>query len=210
MCHDLNITKWRLFNNGDDCTLIVEESDLSKVGTQTIKSWFVEYGYTMKVDQIVRELELISFCQTSPVFEGPEDCDYIMCRNPRMALDKDLLTTKDASTEKKHNYYRDAISKCGLALAGHLPILGSFYHALGRNIGKIAKPIEMEFTGMDMLATGLTYKAQSIGAKTRMSFYIAFGVTPDEQEALEEFYDAQTCSWQEPTEVIRFGQPEHA
>jgi hypothetical protein len=34
--------------------------------------------------------------------------------------------------------------------------------------------------------------ARAISPETRLSFYLAFGITPDLQEALEVFYDTHT------------------
>lgn len=44
-------------------------------------------------------------------------------------------------------------------------------------------------SGMRMLAKGLESKAQAVADVTRASFFMAWGYTPDEQVALEKYYD---------------------
>jgi hypothetical protein len=41
---------------------------------------------------------------------------------------------------------------------------------------------------MTMMAKGLHPRYEEISAEARYSFFVAFGITPDEQEALEEYY----------------------
>jgi hypothetical protein len=41
---------------------------------------------------------------------------------------------------------------------------------------------------MTHMAKGLHPKETPISDDARYSFYVAFGITPDEQEALEEYY----------------------
>jgi len=45
---------------------------------------------------------------------------------------------------------------------------------------------------MDYLAHGMSHKYSTPSAESRVSFYIAFDYTPDEQEALERSYDRIT------------------
>ena len=210
LCVEKNIKTRRLFNNGDDCTLIIEREDLAKLPEAEIHRWFLEFGYSMKVEQVVDKIEQISFCQTSPIWEGPELNDYVMCRDPRIVLDKDLVTIKDASTVKGHDYYRRAIANSGLSLAGHLPVFTEFYRMMKRGTSETKQRREdEEISGMLMLSKNMAKRKGAIHPMTRLSFNEAFNMTPDEQHALEDYYSQQKCAFTEPQIVRTFGQPEH-
>jgi len=84
-CRAVGITKFRLANNGDDCVLIIEQRDYRK--TQTLDTWFLEMGFTMKREAPVKVFEEIEFCQTHPVWT-PDG--YVMVRNVLLAWQKML------------------------------------------------------------------------------------------------------------------------
>lgn len=59
-------------NNGDDVVLFVEQRDSSLVLDQ-LPQWFLEMGFTMKVEDPVFRLEHIEFCQMVPLEVKPGD-----------------------------------------------------------------------------------------------------------------------------------------
>lgn len=187
-------------NDGDDGVIFMEEEDLHHL--HDLKQWFYEIGFDMKIEKPVNELEHVEFCQCKPVFEGD---GYLMVRNPSRALKKDSLTTKDISSEKAWDYHRNAIASCGLALAGHMPVMSEFYQALKRGIHtKIRNATGLD-GGMYYLARGMearfsegkiggTYVASSnrpdteVESLVRWSFYRAFDISLTEQLNLENYY----------------------
>jgi len=46
-----------------------------------------------------------------------------------------------------------------------------------------------------MMAQGMEAKHQDITPETRLSFFKAFGVTPDEQVAMEDYYQTWSCDF---------------
>lgn len=174
-----------LANNGDDCTVIMERADLAQF-TTGLDQWFTEMGYTMKVEEAVDVFERIDFCQTSPVkvLGG-----YVMVRNPHKALTKDVHSVLPLRQGKMAFGWATAIGECGMSLTGAVPVYQEFYSAMlragrGRRIG--AHP-GLE-SGFVRLAEGMSRDYGPILPETRFSFWLAFGVTPDEQEALEAYY----------------------
>jgi hypothetical protein len=183
-------------DDGDDCILICERSDLHLF--DDLQPWFLEMGFQMARDEPVYELEKISFCQCHPVFVNGE---YRMVRDPRICLAKDLCYTVPLKDEQEWSERRNAISQCGIALAGDIPVLGSYYDCLGRNTSAGAS---LEVCGLSLLARGMTAKRAPPSDETRFSFYLAFGISPDRQVAIESVYDQLTLSYNEPIPVRSF------
>lgn len=178
MCKALGI-KARLANNGDDCMLICEKRHEARVRA-AIPGWFLLFGFVMEVEPSAYEFEQMEFCQSRPVWaEG-----WIMCRDPRKCVSKDLTSVLDLGTGAMK--WADAIGECGLALASGIPVLQEFYRLLKRSgkPGKAGAHPWME-SGFAMMAKGLEKRVRDISPESRVSFWRAFGILPDVQEALE-------------------------
>lgn len=171
-----------LANNGDDCVVIMERQDLHHC--DSIPVWFEEMGFTMKVEEPVYELEHVEFCQSRPVAVG--NC-YRMVRDPKVCLTKDLISVKNLSTESAWRYQCQAISDCGLAAFGDMPIFCEFYKMLDTGYHHKRKT-EFCTTGFEFQARGLHHEGGVISDLTRFSFYKAFDITPDMQIDMEELY----------------------
>ncbi len=67
----------------------------------------------------------------------------------------------------------------------------SMYMAMMREgrRSRMSEAVSME-SGAMFLAMRLDAKSREIDDNSRVSYFQAFGVTPDEQVALEEYYDA--------------------
>ena len=119
-----NRCKWRLANNGDDCVLIIERSDLPLISD--LVSWFSAMGYTMESEGVVGQFEHINFCQTKPVWTP---AGYKMVRNPASAIPKDIHSRCDLSRRDVFDLWCPCVHKGGLALAGDIPVYNTFYQA---------------------------------------------------------------------------------
>jgi hypothetical protein len=170
----------RLSNNGDDCVVICEKKDLHLLAG--IESYFEEFGFKLKREAPVEVFERIEFCQTQPVLVGDA---YRMVRNPHTAMSKDCLSLLPMESEEQFETWRDAIGTCGLELTRGVPVWESFYRAI--NAGKSRKGgIERVYdSGMGYLARGVKQDCVVTDA-SRVSFYLAFGVTPTVQRIAEE------------------------
>jgi hypothetical protein len=195
--------KGSLANNGDDCTVIFEKNDLLKF-QGGLESWFLEMGFTMKVEAPVYDIEGIEFCQTHPVFVAG---GYIMVRNFPKALSKDCLSLKQLDSPVVCKAWLDAVGQGGLSLTGGIPVYQDFYSSFIRastgmqvtrakqNSRRRKNSPDVELSnGMVWLSAGMKRKYQKILPETRLSFWIAFGVTPDEQIVLESVY--RESDWQ--------------
>lgn len=182
---------FRLINDGDDCVVLVERRHFQTLKS-TYKEWFRRAGFTMKLDGYTDVFEKISFCQSQPVFDGVR---WVMVRDPRVTLDKDNVSVKPIPDERTWLLQRKAIAQCGLALAGNIPVYGAFYSML--DVAGVAVERDLE-TGMDYLARGMEGGRRAVAPEARASYFMAFNITPDEQVALEEFYDTITLRYEKP------------
>lgn len=185
-----------LANNGDDCVVFMDKTDLARWRNDLMKDWFRGLGFTMKVERPVYELEQIEFCQTHPICV---DGHWRMVRKHKHAMAKDCICVKPLDAPRIFDAWRRAVGLAGLALTGGVPVQQSFYEALMRDSGsKVLKDIVLE-SGMMRLARGMHCKSSQVTAGTRYSYWLAFNVTPDEQIALERMMDRVTPRWTAPT-----------
>jgi hypothetical protein len=175
--------KHRLFNNGDDCVVIMSRRNLQRF-VEGLEEWFTEMGFTMKVEKPVTVFEQIEFCQTRPVFDGDT---YVMCRDPRVCMAKDSVALLPLEQGNMGRGWCTAIGECGLSLAGGLPILQDFYCAVLRaGDGVRIKSHPALESGFARMAVGMARRCKAITDATRISFWEAFGVLPSEQETYED------------------------
>lgn len=187
----------QLANNGDDCVVFLEQRNLARF-SDGLFQWFLEMGFNMAIEPPSYELEEIEFCQCRPVFDGSK---YTMCRNPMTAIAKDSVYLKHSDQFITYKSWLHAVGTGGLALAGGMPVFNSFYELYrrsgsetwwSRRRGRNKKvgltddvlPWFMRQVGMH----GRRCSAEPT-PEARASFYFAWGVTPDEQMALEKHYD---------------------
>lgn len=174
--------KCRLANNGDDCTVIMEKADLRRF-THGLKEWFLEFGFNMKVEQPVEVFERIEFCQAHPVYDGHR---WIMVRNYAVAMSKDACcVVKDYGWGPAARAWLGAVGECGLAMSGGIPVMQAYYEAFRRHGLVGAELSVVKETGMAFLARGLHREVTKPTDDARISFFLAFGILPSQQEALE-------------------------
>lgn len=179
--------KLQLANNGDDCVVFMEQCDLARFSSG-LDSWFLAMGFNMVVEQPCYTFEEIEFCQTHPVYVGPNWDDYIMVRHPKWGIAKDTCCIHNFDTEKMFRGWMSAVGVGGMAMTGGVPIFQDFYHYMISNGKYWDKAGDGQSWGVRKLGEGLTRSYGEISPATRASFYWAFGVTPDEQLCIERYY----------------------
>ncbi len=176
-----------LANNGDDCVVFMESSDLARF-SDGLDEWFRAMGFNMAVEAPCYQFEEIEFCQTHPVYVGPNADDYLMVRHPKWAIAKDTMSTHGFQSTNQYLAWLDSVGTGGLAMTGGVPVFQDFYGSYV-NAGKPgALPTHAQSWGVRQLARNMERGYAEPSPMTRASFYWAFGVTPDEQVVLEEFY----------------------
>lgn len=188
----------RLANNGDDCSVIMESRDLKRF-TTGMDAWFLEMGFTLTSDGVAQVFERLDFCQTRPVFT---QLGWVMCRNPRTGLVKDALN-KQPTMDRPVIGYRKwlyQVGQAGAAIADGVPVFTAAYACFQR-IGlpcKVAQGFGDMSSGFEHMARGLECSGTPVTPEARVSFWRAWGITPDMQEALEAQYaklEVPTACW---------------
>lgn len=182
----------KLMNNGDDCVVMMERNQLSEF-MDGLEEWFYEMGFRMTVEKPVYNLSEIEFCQMRAIEYG--EGQVIMVRNIPVALRKDSLITVDVSKPHLLKAWMTAVGKGGLSMTGGIPILQNFYRRyiqLGEGVtNNVSKELSRN-SGMYMLGQGMDRKFSKPTAEARLSVFIAWGITPDQQVALEDYFDNYT------------------
>lgn len=173
-----------LANNGDDCVVFMEGRDLERFSVD-LDGWFRKMGFNMTVEEPCTTFEEIEFCQTHPIFDGEE---YIMTRHPKWAIAKDTCSVHGFDNAKVFKKWMGAVGKGGLSMTGRLPVFQDFYQALvDGSEGKFERRVVQSW-GVRAMSIGLDRHYGDVLPATRASFYWAFGIMPDEQRILEDFY----------------------
>lgn len=174
-----NNVKARLANNGDDCVIVLEAKHLRLLGG--ISEWFVRFGFKLTIEQPVYVFEQIEFCQTQPVLTAD---GYRMVRNPFKATSKDMVSLLSWDGVEAFDLWRGAISSCGKSLTAGVPFWYAYYSKLG---GRKVDPSKYKTIIANKYHQCKGIKAQTlVTPEARYSFWLAFGMLPDEQIALEE------------------------
>lgn len=167
----------RLANNGDDCVVFLSKKHLHLL--DGIDEWFKNLGFKLTQEKPVDVFEQIEFCQMHPVFVSDQ---WRMVRNPWTATTKDATTLLSWATEREWLNWRESIGVCGLSMTGGVPVWQAFHQKLRGCGGYVRHRFEDEGVGK----YGVNAAIESISAKTRASFYYAFGILPDLQVAIED------------------------
>ena len=184
----------KLANNGDDCVVFMERVDLQRF-MRGLGDWFYGLGFRMTIEQPVYEFNQVEFCEMKPIetVNG-----WTMVRNIEKALEKDSISIIPLDSKAVAQKWMYAVGECGLALCSGVPIMQALYKFYMRSglPSKIAgNPALM--TGMRFLTVGLTAKEREVTAESRDHVFAAWGITPDEQESLESYYDSLEMSFSE-------------
>lgn len=186
--------KASLANMGDDCVIFLEKTQLVLLQS-TLRHWWLQRGYNAVTESPCYELERIEFCQSNPVQVNGE---WIMVRSPQKALAKDCITLSSSETPAQIASAYMAISTCGRIINSGVPVSFALHSAIHRASRRYTKDVEInpdfmfrqiEFGNFERMK-GLTYKRKVITDETRLSYYRAFGIAPDTQILIEEYYDS--------------------
>lgn len=171
-----------LANNGDDCVVFMEQEDLDRFSAG-LDEWFEELGFRLTVEPPAYVFEAVEFCQMHPV---QVDGEYRMVRNPRVVFEKDTMCTLTV-TDEAYLQWLSGVSECGLSSCAGVPVLQEFYqHLKVASAGHSAPQHLVESTGMRWLSRGMNGKYGSVAESTRYSFWLAFGISPETQRAVED------------------------
>lgn len=181
--------KASLANNGDDCVLFCEASEFDKIDS-TLRGWFLHRGYDMVVEEPVEYLERVVFCRSQPVCVGGK---WAMIRQLG-SLSRDCFSLQDWSQPKVFADAMNALGQCNGIINDGVPVYMSqakaMYRAGGcRKFNLDALQKQMEYSWRDRLGSRTKLEWNPVEDATRLSFFRAFGIEPQVQKAVEEYFD---------------------
>lgn len=181
----------KLANNGDDCVVFMEKSDMNKF-QEGVYEYFLGLGFNMKVEKPVFEFDQIEFCQTHPVYDGER---WIMMRNPHVVPSKDSVFLQPYQSMGQVFNWMKTMSIGGLRMSGGLPVLQNFYMMFGR-YGAQGRVIPKVWSWYhNKLINRMDRDFGPVSPEARLSVWLAYNLTPDEQVMLETEYDNTRLSF---------------
>jgi len=116
-----------------------------------------------------------------------------MVRNIPVALRKDSLCTVNLPNVKALQGWMTAVGTGGLALTGGIPVMQNLYRKFiqlgkGRHT-KVGDQIN-KHSGLHLMSYGMKERFTTPSSEVRLQVFIAWGITPDEQLALEKYIDS--------------------
>lgn len=175
----------RFANDGDDCVVFLERKDLPKLFG--ISKFCERAGVNLVTEDPVDVFEKIEFCQAQPVrnqFGG-----YTMVRNVRKSVGKDAVALKPLDNLKIAKMWMAAVGDGGMALCSGIPVMQEYYEMYKRSSCGAEKLVDTTIDGgFYRLSKGMAKDYVKPTPESRLSFWLAFDITPAEQLALEEYY----------------------
>lgn len=187
---------YTLFDDGDDCLVIVERKDFNITSTLLPKI-FLTYGQELKIENVADTLRSIVFCQSRVCNNGLGD---VFIRDWRKVLSNACCGTKNWNDPNLVRPMMGLVGRCELALNRGVPILQAFALALLRisggktaSLDKFASTglvcrIKYEFGGLDNIPTD----ALPITDEARLAFEEAFDTPIWEQLEVERILSCWT------------------
>ncbi len=174
-----------LFDDGDDCLLIVESADLEKVLGELPKL-MLSCGHELKIEHVASEMADVEWCQSKPVFDGVK---WKFVRNPFKVMSCALVGTRWLNVPKNVRLeYLSGIAQCELTLNAGVPVLEEYARALLRNSHGANPRFDTNSGEWWRYVRELRYRGPSeITHDARLSFAVAFGVTVEEQFGMEQY-----------------------
>lgn len=177
-----------IVDNGDDVVFICDRDHVERLRNGLCEQ-FRRWGFTMELEDVVGDLEKVSFCQTQPVLLSQ---GYVMVRDPRICMAKDLVSVQPLN--QGFRGYLTAVGTCGHAMYADCPVLGPFYRrCVEEGKGQVWRAGPLSETGFARLARGMVAREVMPSIDTRVSFWKAFGVLPSDQEEVER--EIERLSW---------------
>lgn len=195
---EMDVNKYELLNDGDDCLLVVEERVVGGAFVDDLRASMLCAGFQCKAEICYRTgsmLEDITFCRSKPVNYGTH---YCFVRDAARALSTFLVSHKNYGQRNALSYIKDK-AVCELAVSAGLPIhqalavrvlevLGTVRHSKGWWEAPEAIRARLEVRRPELV------KAKPVQSCTRFSYARAFGVDLAEQLRCEAYYTALVLS----------------
>jgi hypothetical protein len=183
--------KHNILDDGDDVLVFINGVDYDRV-MELLKPAFLSFGHEITVEGIARELHEIEWCQAKLVEVTHDQWKFV--RTPAKVIANATCGTKYVQAGARGKLL-NTVGLCETIVNAGVPILQEFGLALMRNsktqkilkldmVDKLWYRVDRELGGVPLQVAAA--KPQAISESARLSFSLAFGITPFEQVVIEE------------------------
>jgi hypothetical protein len=171
-----------VFDDGDDCLIICESTDVSLFRTATLS--MIQFGMVIKIENEASNFENIVFCQSQPIKTA---LGWKFTRNPTKVMSCTLVGNKWLHLNRKGRAtFLNGLAECEIILNKGVPVLHAFAQALRRNAAtdKIAFDATSgeHYRYMRELKTRINVNTiVPITLEARLSYHRAFNCSPEQQ-----------------------------
>lgn len=196
----LNVKRFEVVDDGDDCLVLVERSELMRL-TTALPQVFLSFGQELKIENIASSVQDIVFCQGKIVLGAD---GWTFARNWRKVLSQSCCGTKHWNDPNMVRPMFGLIGDCENAVHRGIPILQAFATRLRElSCGYRCRLQHLDSSYQYRISNYQLGDINSLVAgevtwEARAVFEKAFGVDPSTQIAIENALRAWT-----PTEHLR-------
>lgn len=183
---------WQMLDDGDDCLLFIQQThEPMMVG---LAEQFLKFGHVIKLENRATTIQEITFCQSSIIntVVGPK-----CVQNPVRTMSRALTGPRHWPDREFRKRYLGLVGWCELALSMGVPVVQSLAMLFIRSSGGELPRSPVYYDRQWMAKREARHKVQpvEVTAEARCTFWEAFGITPDEQIALENQFDTSILDW---------------
>lgn len=189
----LGVTKYDLLDDGDDCLVILEQSQVGDGFPAEFRAAMERVGFNSKAEWCGNRsnwcLEDVSFCRSRPVRVNGK---YRFIRQLERMVGGFLVSHKHYHEKTSARRVMKSMAQCEHIVGRGVPVMQS----LSRHVLELLKHEEFQRTfeqesfavkaSLEVIDLRRGYGDLPVTADTRESFYRAFGMSPDEQVVLEQ------------------------
>lgn len=180
--------------DGDDTILFIPLDYFTNNTLDALQAHYLDFGFDAVAEEPCFWMEAICFCQSHPLFDGTR---WRMVRNWTKCTGFDYSSHDCGTDGIAFREHLHAVGSCGLALHYGVPILQEHY-LFGLRHGIKSKldwaKYRRNYIFDQARACGGFRRQATVTDDARVSFWLAFGVTPDMQIAIEKEYESASYS----------------
>lgn len=181
---------YRFFVNGDDACVIIGKRNLHHLSQ--FEEWVSSCGFACELEKPVKHIQQLKFCQNYVIYDDISH-KWRSCRDVVAACKKDLCCGKNMPSSKKLNDVYHSTAVGGLAVYGHMPILGSLYKKLLTLFPHGEVTLDNLSWNMRNEKT-LVMEYRTPTQDMRNQFFLSTGIPPAVQEEVEALYEGASVN----------------
>jgi hypothetical protein len=183
---DMGLPTFDVLADGDNCLLFVPPGDLPAI-QRDFAPFSLQYGHEMVLERPEVVLERVRFGQSAPCKVGSS---WRMLRDWKKILSHGTSSHAHLRDPGFSARWLSGVARCELFLARGVPIVQRWAQSVITALGDVAPlPLDRypEYRVLGVVEGALDgpVVTEGITGETRLSFFRAFGITPDDQVALE-------------------------